>query len=520
MPNLARFKNLTLKAVINLIIQCSGKRPVLLIDEYVKFYNSTSSEERKKIRTIEDNMLKDVIDVFELPSVWTTFDISLYTLREKKTLSSRPIIWIPIRPIEETNLQKIPLLEQFSNNTTVKILYRLCGGHPRSLEFLTEEIQLLISKSDYGIDQQNKTLEKSYPIILGALIHHYNQWGYDKLLQAAEYVELLFKLFNKQKVYFDHLVLPNAQSSSTYQDLVAHAFMLNSFVDTRTPQLPVINLLRLAIGIKHLHGYGAGTVPEGYKNFVDILHEFQKVIVMDPTNPPEDFEIFHLLFDVLRITILALKATRMEFGPANNSTTIPLEKFYPEATVHPECKKKIMFQVLPEFTTLPGSIHQRKETQFSAKLINFQDIKEENFCKFYLCKTNNPGFDSFFLRKAEDGTPLLFLIECKYSAENTKKLRRMEILDKIDKASKECKKCGWEGENVIFVIAAMRVVNKNAHIFEKETYFTVVILDNAALYNLYGGSNSFGRLFRIEEPHSAKTLSPRNAPRSKKMAEP
>jgi hypothetical protein len=70
-----------------------------------------------------------------VPSLWSTFDVSIYGAADTTTYSYRPIVWIPLYPCKSTEILA-KKFEKYIHYHSVQIALTFCSGHWRSLQIL------------------------------------------------------------------------------------------------------------------------------------------------------------------------------------------------------------------------------------------------------------------------------------------------------------------------------------------------------------------------------------------------
>jgi hypothetical protein len=108
-----------------------------------------------------------------VPSLWSTFDVSIYGAADTTTYSYRPIVWIPLYPCKNTEILE-KKFEKYIPYPSVQIALTLCCGHWRSLKKLWE-----LLKEETATTHNNELSEdlQRPAILLDKLINKYSWDG-------------------------------------------------------------------------------------------------------------------------------------------------------------------------------------------------------------------------------------------------------------------------------------------------------------------------------------------------------
>jgi hypothetical protein len=130
-----------------------------------------------------------------VPSLWSTFDVSIYGAADTTTYSYRPIVWIPLYPCKNTEILE-KKFEKYIPYPSVQIALTLCCGHWRSLKKLWELLK-------YETDTHNNLLSEDLQqpaILLEKLINTYSSNILSTITWSVVNLALYNTLFNEPVV--------------------------------------------------------------------------------------------------------------------------------------------------------------------------------------------------------------------------------------------------------------------------------------------------------------------------------
>ena len=362
------------------------------------------------VTTFDDHLVQDQPSLPSLsPSLSSSSSSSLSSLSprdggnggEEKILhreytgSSRPIVWIPLPPlrIPEEKWQRLTWMKSRRNSNgarELQYLLAVMGGHPRSLRFLYDEMEI--------------HPEASCLDTLDGVWQRFRRWvtNYDDEV----WQDLLERALRGDEINTDAAI---GRSSLSVMTLLQRSVLLND-VEPDQPFTPHLSLLSLR--------HWCSTNQEGSHRVVKIL--LARLTELGMTLNWITFEIFISLFEQLRSW-----AFSQQLKKKKKSDNVTLFQYWKGAKLLKGSNPVLSFQA--------GS--PKEQTPVLPLLSNCQEPIGNGH---YLAAVGQPGFDAMIVKEK-----VVMFIESRFSENEatTTLCRDKDVYEKVSLLRKEISEC-------------------------------------------------------------------------------
>ena len=194
-------------------------------------------------------------------------------------------------------------------NDNINTLVKLSGGHPRTLELLQQVILT------YTQPKSTLNSPSGFKTVLDLLLARYQDYRYPTPdITIKEHIEILYNAIFRIDVDLSKHILP-VGDSKTWYDVMKSALLLNFYSELPRGQLLKLNLLALANSIGN----------QRKSPYIQKLALLMNVVNNNPGNAQisDNYEKFHLYFDVFRISVLYYRREWLD-----TQEYLTLEQFY------------------------------------------------------------------------------------------------------------------------------------------------------------------------------------------------